>query len=107
MPRRSARKHKGWLVGAGIACALLLVIVAVAMTGTDEPTEVADIPDIGVASWTAESFSGGPRLVADRTDVAYGPVDYGQQVEAVYRLRNVGDEVITIDEPDIKTLEGC
>lgn len=104
-----ARRRRLQVTGAGILAALLVVILAIAMTNTNDsdPATQAVAPSPPGEEWTTETFTGGPRLAVDRTDIAYGNVDYGDPVEAVYRLRNVGDEVATIDEVNIKTLEGC
>lgn len=105
------RKRQRWTMVGVMALAGLLVIAAIAvfaLGGDDEP-QVANIPQQPAqqADWTAEPYVGGPRLAVDKTVVDYGAVDYGQEVAAIFALRNVGDEPVMIGNPDVKTLEGC
>lgn len=107
--RSGCRKLQVFAILA-IAVAIGAVAIAMSVSGGNENNRAADVtslPPGSDTSWTSETYTGGPRLVADQTDISYGAVDYNQQVEAVYRLKNIGDEIVTIDEPDIKTLEGC
>jgi hypothetical protein len=94
----------------GLAVAIGAVAIGMSLSGGNTDDSAATLsgrPAGSDTAWTSETYTGGPRLVADQTDINYGAVDYNQQVEAIYRLKNIGDEVVTIDEPDIKTLEGC
>ena len=59
------------------------------------------------ATWSAESYTGGPRLAVDKTSVDEGAVAYGHEVQASFRLRNVGDQPMTLGAAEVKTLEGC
>lgn len=98
------------MIAASVGALVLASVLVAAMTTGDDDNSNEQPLAVSTSSsgeWTTESYSGGPRLAVDRTEIAYGDVAYGQPVEAVYRLKNVGDEVVTIDEPDIKTLEGC
>ena len=58
-------------------------------------------------NWSAPAYSGGPRLAVDRTTVDDGTVPYGHEVEATYRLKNVGDQALTLRQPAVEALEGC
>lgn len=96
------------------AIALGIVVVAAAaiviFAGGDEgsPPTVAQLPTpSGDATWTTEAFTGGPRLAVDRTVHDEGPVPYEHEVQAAFRLKNVGDEPLTLDEITVNTLEGC
>ena len=110
--KRSTAKRRKLQVFAVLAIAVAVGAVAIAMSvsGGNENERTAGLtsqPAGSDTAWTIETYTGGPRLVADRAEVHYGDVDYNEPVEAVYRIKNIGDEVVTIDEPDIKTLEGC
>jgi hypothetical protein len=106
--RRQQRQilHIGGVV---VIVALVLAAALIIFTGSDDdPPIVADVPDTtSNATWEAESFTGGPRLAVDRTDHNEGDVPYGHTVSAAFRLRNVGDEPLTLDETSVNTLEGC
>ena len=104
------RRRKIQMLVTGFGAVLLAVVLVAAMTdGRDGDKEVDQTVSSVAASekWSTGTYAGGPRLTVDRTEVAYGDVDYGDPVEAVYRLKNIGDETVIIDEPSIKTLEGC
>lgn len=108
---RKQSRRKIQMLGAGIGAALLAVVLIAAMTSGGDGDKETNQPVAPAAAsseeWTSETYAGGPRLAVDRTEVTYGDVGYGDPVEAVYRLKNIGDEPITIDEPSVKTLEGC
>lgn len=85
-----------WLLPAVIvgAVVILLAIVAV-ITGTRrEPFE----PEV----------TGEPRAEVDQSSVDHGLVRFNQPVESVFRVRNVGDQPLTIlGEPRVELVEGC
>jgi hypothetical protein len=98
------------LIAGAIVVALLLAGTGILLTRGDEST-TADVGSDATAeaevTWTAEPFTGGPRLAVATTRVDRGSVDYGEEVAAVYRLKNVGDAPLQLGEIDVKTLEGC
>lgn len=52
--------------------------------------------------------SGAPRAQIDQTQIDHGTVAFEQQVESVFRLKNVGDRPLTIlGEPRVELLQGC
>ncbi|MDX2076752.1 MAG: hypothetical protein SFZ02_10000 [bacterium] len=52
--------------------------------------------------------AGSPRAEIDKTTVDHGSVPFGQYVESVFRVRNVGDEpLVILDEPRVELLQGC
>lgn len=63
--------------------------------------------DTAPAAWSAAAYQGGPRLAVDRELVDAGSVPYGTKVQATFRLKNVGDQPIQLQPPDVQTLEGC
>lgn len=89
----------------------LLAVVAVALlataSGDEEQTANSHRPPAAAATWSAESYTGGPRLAVDKTSVDEGAVAYGHEVQASFRLRNVGDQPMTLGAAEVKTLEGC
>lgn len=60
-----------------------------------------------VAAFSDEPFQGGPRLAVDRTSQDDGAVQYGEEVKATFRLKNVGDQALAVRTPTVETLEGC
>ncbi len=53
-------------------------------------------------------YTGGPRLDVAELVHDHGDVKFNAPVESVFRLRNVGDQVLTIlGEPPVSVLEGC
>jgi len=85
-----------WLLPAVIVGAIVVVLAIVAaMTGSRrEPFE----PEV----------AGAPRAEVDQTSIDHGAVRFEQPVESVFRVRNVGDQPLTIlGEPRVELLQGC
>ncbi len=72
----------------------------------------------GLATWyflqgqsplsAAASYQGGPRLAVDREEIDFGPVRFEKQVQARFRVRNVGDQPLQIAaNPPVEVVEGC
>ncbi len=72
----------------------------------------------GVATWyffqgqsplsAVPSYQGGPRLAVDREEIDFGPVRFEKQMQARFRVRNVGDQPLQIaDTPPVEVVEGC
>jgi len=73
---------------------------------------------VGVATWyflhqstpvsLAAEHNGGPRLRVDRELIDFGPVKFGQMVNARFRLRNIGDQPLRlVVDPRVEAIEGC
>lgn len=106
-PRRVSRKETRQrrvvpiaIVGA-LTIAVAVIIVVVVMNGS--PTSKS----AGATTWSAVSYTGGPRLAVDRVLIDRGPVAYNHEVNATYRLKNVGDTLLTLQTPTVETAEGC
>lgn len=57
--------------------------------------------------YTAE-VSGAPNAEVDQTVVDYGDVQFEKPVEAVFNIRNTGDQPLQIlGEPRVELLQGC
>jgi hypothetical protein len=109
--RKRRRRRQVARLGAimlGIAIVAATAILIFAGGDEDTPPTVAQLPTpSGDATWTTETFTGGPRLAVDRTVHDEGTVPYEHEVRAAFRLKNVGDEPLTLDEISVNTLEGC
>ena len=56
----------------------------------------------------AAQYRGGPRLAVEQDAIDFGPVRFEKMVHAVFRLRNVGDQPLTIAaNPQVEVVEGC
>lgn len=107
---KKRRQQRHMLYGAfGLAGLLAAVAIVLLVTagGEDNQTASTDRSPASSATWSAEAFTGGPRLAVDRTTVDEGPVAYGHEVQASFRLRNVGDQPVMLGTAEVKTLEGC
>jgi len=62
---------------------------------------------VGATTWSTSSYTGGPRLAVDRTLIDQGSVAYNHEVRATYRLKNVGDQPLTLQQPTVEIAEGC
>lgn len=105
--RVRSRRHR-MLIPFLALVALVTVGALVALTRLgDDDAPVAGFGVDAPVTWTAEPFTGGPRLAIDRTVVDHGAVKYGQKVAATWRLKNVGDAPVQIGNPTVNVLEGC
>ena len=59
------------------------------------------------ASWNTPAFAGGARLAVDQPTQDFGSVAYRHEVQATYRLKNVGDQPLEIQNPEVLILDGC
>jgi len=92
----------------GLAGLLAAVAIVLLVTGGEKnQTASSQQPSAAPATWSAEVYTGGARLAVDKTSVDEGSVAYGHEVQARFRLRNVGDQPMTLGTAEVKTLEGC
>ncbi len=107
---RTKRQQRRILYGvAGLAVLLAAVAIGLLTTGSDDKDQIANsrrLP-VAAATWSADAYTGGPRLAVDKASVDEGAVAYGHEVQATFRLRNVGDEPVALGSAEVKTLEGC
>lgn len=85
-----------WLLPAIVVGAIVVVLAIVAaMTGSRRgPFE----PEV----------TGAPRAEFDQTSIDHGSMRFEQPVESVFKVRNVGDQTLTIlGEPRVELVEGC
>lgn len=97
---KAAARHG--LVKAGVVVIVLLVIfgAAIIFAPSDQSGTPADfIPEV----------LGAPRVAVAQDSVDFGNVKLDKTVEAVFHVRNVGDEVLRIldYEPPVELVEGC
>ncbi len=95
--RKQVAQRPAWLLPAVVAGAVVIVLAiatALLTVGRREPF----VPEV----------AGAPRAEFDQTRVDHGVVAFNQQVESVYRVRNVGDQPLRIlGEPRVELVEGC
>lgn len=106
--RREHRVKRRRLAGLFIGV-IAVALVAVGLTAllNEEGAEKANDAALRPAALDAAAFTGGARLAVDQTMVDHGDVPYGHEVKAEYRLRNVGDQLLRIEHPEVKILDGC
>jgi hypothetical protein len=89
-------KRPVWLIPA-VLVGLVVVVAAV----------IAVITGSQRAPYEPE-VAGAPRAEVDQTAIDHGAVRFEQQVESVYRVRNIGDQTLNIlGEPRVELVEGC
>lgn len=94
--RRKPHKRPAWLIPA-IILGLVVVVAAVVAVVTGSRREPYE-PEV----------TGAPRAQFDQTAFDHGALRFEQQVESVYRVRNVGDQPLNIlGEPRVELVEGC
>lgn len=84
-----------------IAVTVAVAVVVFALNGSSNKNSG------GATVWSTASYTGGPRLAVDRTLVDHGSVAYNHEVRATYRLKNVGDQMLTLQQPSVEVAEGC
>ncbi len=96
--RQAPSKHaRPWLLIWG---ALLLALVVGAGTWYLLPRQ-------NVVPAVAE-YRGGPRLTVETDAIDLGPVKFNKMVQAGFRVRNVGDQPLTLAaNPQVEVVEGC
>ena len=91
-----AQERPAWLIPAiivGIAVVVLAVVAAI--TGSRREPFEAEV-------------TGAPRAEFDQTSLDHGSMRFNQQAESVFRVRNVGDQPLTIQgEPRVELVQGC
>jgi hypothetical protein len=95
-PQSQPPKRPTWLIPAVMVGVIVVIvaIVAVITGNSGKPFE----PEV----------SGSPRAEIDKTTVDHGSVPFGQYVESVFRVRNVGDKpLVILDEPRVELVQGC
>ena len=89
---------------AGVALFLLVAGVACGGGGSKtSPGAVAGSPEASAE----EAFQGGPRAYVAEPVVDFGQVPFNKVVSHTFRLKNVGDKPLKIEDVSVKTLEGC
>ena len=110
--RRQDQKLLRAGIGSVTAIGLILlgVIAWVTISGGDATPTGHPAPPTATdqqAQWSADPYTGGARLAVDKTSIDEGSVPYMQQVDAVYKLKNVGDQPLTLGKPKVSVKEGC
>jgi hypothetical protein len=101
--RRLAQRRRHWAIGA-IAAGLVVVTVVLLLARDDDDT---DAVAGGAVNWDATPFAGGARLAVDQLEVDHGEVPYNHTVDATFRLKNVGDQPLELEQPEVEILDGC
>lgn len=107
MSKRSKRRaaQKGTVIDRTTFVLLIAALILVLGGGTILLTSQQSN---GVAADFVPEYTGGPRLDVAELVHDHGDVKFSEPVESVFRLRNVGDQVLNIlGEPPVSVLEGC
>lgn len=107
--RERARARRNLLLAVlGVAVVGVLAVVGFRLASDNGTRGAAmDSADTSAPAWSAQAYSGGPRLAVDRTIIDHGSVHYGHTVNAVFRLKNVGDQPLDLRPASVATLDGC
>jgi ferric-dicitrate binding protein FerR (iron transport regulator) len=106
--KRGARRNLPGLLLLASLLAIGATLVAVLLTNVGNDSVPASTqPAAGAGEQDVETFHGGPRLAIDPRSIDHGDVAYGQLVDGVYHLRNVGDAPLEVSRPFVVTREGC
>jgi len=93
-PSSNARRSPVWLIPAVAIGALIIGAILLLARAGQKPYE--------------SEVKGSPRLAVDKEEIDYGNVKLGTTVETVFRVKNVGDQMLSImGEPTVEVVEGC
>ena len=91
-----APKRPAWLIPA-VLVAVGAALVAVALWLVQSSQQQPFTPKV----------TGQPSAEIDQTVFDYGSVRINTPVETVIRVRNVGDQPLTLQEPLVELIQGC
>jgi hypothetical protein len=92
-----AAKRPAWLIPAALV-GLGAVLIAIALLLIQGGQQKASSPQV----------TGKPSAEIDRTMFDYGDVRVDTPVETMFRVKNVGDQPLTIlQEPQVELVQGC
>ncbi|MBZ0304358.1 MAG: DUF1573 domain-containing protein [Anaerolineae bacterium] len=82
--------------------AVILIVLGILLGGAAllfQPGQSSYVPEV----------LGGPRIALAEDVIDFGDVPVNKPVEAVFRVRNIGDQVLRIldYEPPVELVEGC
>ncbi len=103
--RRSATRERGGTLNRTtlllVGAAAIMIVVAAGTLFFPQPA--SSVPDNFVPSYT-----GGPRIEVAEAVIDHGDVKFNRMVESVFRIQNVGDRPLRIqDYPQVVVLDGC
>lgn len=104
---RRASRHATGQRRRGVRFAVLGILTIAVAVVVFVLNGSSDKNSVEATTWSTSSFMGGPRLAVDRTLVDQGSVAYNHEVRATYRLKNVGDQPLTLQQPSVIVAEGC
>lgn len=89
-------QQRTWLIPVVIVAVVAVVLgIVAALSGSRRDTYQPKV-------------TGMPRAALDQTSIDHGAVPFEQPVESVFRIRNEGDQPLTIlKEPRVELLQGC
>jgi hypothetical protein len=95
------------LIAAVAGAAAFLVVYAVSTGGGDKDEFTAQVVETPSDPSEGQPFQGGPRLYVPVEGVDLGQVPFHKVVSHSFDLRNVGDAALTVEDVQVKMLEGC
>lgn len=93
---KPTKQQSPWLVPA-IAIGIFIGVLAITvlLLVADQPTPFTP------------TVTGAPAIEVAQSFYDYGTVRYGEMVETVVRVRNMGDEPLFLEDPHVEVVEGC
>jgi len=98
IPPKSQKAARPQWLPTVLGVAALAVIALVIWLAQGQQTTVTSTPEV----------TGQPSAAIDQPAFDYGDVKLGTTIETVFRVKNVGDQVLVFDgEPIVEVVEGC
>jgi hypothetical protein len=89
-------KRSGAVILAALGVLVLAAVGTWVWLGRQDPLAAAPV------------YAGGPRLAVDTDTIDFGAVRFEKMVTATFRLKNVGDQTLTLAaNPPVEVVEGC
>ena len=95
------------LIAAVAGVAAFLVVYAATSGGGDGKDATAQTAETPSDASKGQPFQGGPRLYFPVASMDLGQIPLNTDVSESFDLRNVGDAALTIQDVQVKMLEGC
>jgi len=96
-----------WALVAAVAGAAAFLVIHAATSGGGKEPFTAQVAETPSDSAGAQPFQGGPRLYLPVASVDLGQVPLETVVSHAFDLQNVGDATLSIEDVQVKMLEGC
>ena len=100
-------RHPAWLTAAVLTLASVAIVSMLIGLVQRNAAETTQITPTQVAPSNFTAFNG-PRISVGQDRIDYGNVKLNTTVETAVRVRNIGNQILTLEQnPVVELIEGC